>query len=57
MYHDWLHDFGVCLGGGKDPLNFQNWDIGVFEKIVGSNGQKNTFEWPKVVSEVIFHRF
>ena len=26
----WLHDFWVCLGGGKDPLNFKNWDIGGF---------------------------
>jgi len=24
---------------------------------VGSNGQKTTFEWPKVVSEVSFPRF
>ena len=60
MYHDWFHDFWVCFGGGKDPLDFQNWDIGGFwanARFILSNGRKTTFEWPKVVSEVIFPRF
>ena len=30
MYHGQLLDFLVRLGGEKDPLNFQNWDIGGF---------------------------
>ena len=60
MYHAWLFDFLDGLGGGNDPLNFQNRAIGGFWEIarfIRRNGRKTTFEWPKVVSEVIFHRF
>ena len=55
MYHVWLLDFLDGLGGGNDPLNFQNRAIGGFwenARFIRSNGRKTTFEWPKVVSEV-----
>ena len=60
MYHAWLLDFLDGLGGGNDPLNFQNRAIGGFwenARFIRSNGWKTTFEWLKVVSEVIFPRF
>ena len=60
MYHAWLFDFLDGLGGGNDPLNFQNRAIAGFwenARFIRSNGRKTTFEWPKVVSEVIFPRF
>ena len=60
MYHAWLFDFLDGLGGGNDPLNFQNRAIGGFwenARFIRSNGRKTTFEWPKVVSKVIFPRF
>ena len=60
MYHAWLFDFLDGLGGGNDPLNFQNRAIGGFwenARFIRSNGRKTTFEWPTVVSEVIFPRF
>ena len=60
MYHGQLLDFLVRFGGGNDPLNFQNRAIGGFwenARFIRSNGRKTTFEWPKVVSEVISPRF
>ena len=60
MYHAWLFDFLGGLGVGNDPLNFQNRAIGGFwenARFIRSNGRKTIFEWPKVVSEVIFPRF
>ena len=60
MYHAWLFDFLDGLGGGNDPLNFQNRAIAGFwenARFIRSNGRKTTFEWPTVVSEVIFPRF
>ena len=60
MYHGQLLDFLVRFGGGNDPLNFQNQAIGGFwenTRFIRSNGRKTTFEWAKVVSEVIFPRF
>ena len=60
MYHAWLFYFFDGLGGGNDPLNFQNRAIAGFwenARFIRSNGRKTTFEWPKVVSEVSFLRF
>ena len=60
MYHACLFDFLDGLGGGNDPLNFQNRAIGGFwenARFIRSNGRKTTFEWLKVVSEVILPRF
>ena len=60
MYHGQLLDFLVRFGGGNDPLKWQNRAIGGFwenARFIRSNGRKTTFEWPTVVSEVIFPRF
>ena len=60
LWRKMYHDFWVCLGGGKDPLNIRNRDIAGFcenARFVRSNGWKTTFKWPKVVSEVITPRF
>ena len=32
-------------------------ECGEIARFIRRNGRKNTFEWPKVVSEVIFPRF
>ena len=42
------------------PQKNKNWALRAFWEIarfICRNGRKNTFEWPKVVSEVIFPRF
>ena len=48
--------FGMGKGVRNHPTKFQNRDIaGFLENLcfVRSNGRKTTFEWPKVVSEVL----
>ena len=60
MYHAWLFDFLDGLGGGNDPLNFQNRAIAGFwenARFISSNDRKTTFEWPKLVSKASFPRF
>ena len=47
------------MGGGNHHTKFQNRAItGVWENLcfIHSNGQKTTFEWPKMVSEESFPR-
>ena len=44
--NDWLYDFWVCLGGGRDPLNGQNREIGGFSSCL--------FILFEFVSELVF---